>query len=85
MSDGDVEEEGDPIQGEAKIRPLTILGASLGYGLQAGPAKERNKKLQDDGVARGDRAAPKILADHKMIWQELIATSAVGIGDGGGG
>jgi hypothetical protein len=40
MGDGDVKEEGDPIQQQTKIRPLTILGTKLGDRLQASLAKE---------------------------------------------
>jgi hypothetical protein len=40
MGDGEIKEEGDFIQGETKIRPLAILGASLRDRLQAGLAKE---------------------------------------------
>jgi hypothetical protein len=82
MGDGKIEEKGDPIQGEAKVWTLTIFSASLRDRLQSRPAKERNKELQEDGVTRGDGSAPEILADHEMIWEELISTGAVA---GGGG
>ena len=45
MGDRKIEKEGDPIQREAKIGPLTILSAKLRDRLQAGPTEERNKKL----------------------------------------
>ena len=57
MGDGKIEEEGDPIQREAKIRTLTILSTSLRNGLQTRPTKERNKELKENGVTRGDRSA----------------------------
>ena len=68
MGHGEVKEEGDTIQGETKIGPLTILSASLRNGLHASLAKKGNKKLQKDSVARGGRAPPKMFANHKVIW-----------------
>ena len=90
MGDGEIKEEGDAIQREAKIRPFTIFSASLRDRLQASLAKKGNKKLQEDGVARGDRAAPERPADHEVIRQELITAGTVSAeveeegGDGGG-
>ena len=81
MGDRD-QDEGDPVQGETKVGTLTILSAGLRNRLQASPAKELDKKLQEDGVTRGDRSALEILADHKVIWQELTATGAVAVGGG---
>jgi len=45
MGDGEVKEEGDPIQGKTKIGALTIVGPGLRNRVQASVAKERNKKL----------------------------------------
>jgi len=68
MGDGEIQDEGDPIQGEAKIRSLTVLSAGLRNGLQASLTKERNEKLQYNSMARGDRASLKTLTRHEMIW-----------------
>jgi len=45
MRNGEIKEEGCPIQGEAKIRSFTVLGAGLWNGLQASLTKKGNKKL----------------------------------------
>ena len=83
MGDRNVKEKGNPVQGETKIRSLTILGASLRNGLHTSLTKERDEELEEDGMARGDRTALQILADHEMIRQELITTGAEGVGGGG--
>jgi hypothetical protein len=85
MGDGDVQKEGDPIQRETKIGPLAIFSAGLRDRLQSSLAKKWNKELQEGGVARGDRPAPKILAHHKMIRQKLVTTRAMGVGGRWGG
>jgi hypothetical protein len=40
MSDRKIKKEADPIQGKAKIRPLTVLGASLRDRLHASSSKK---------------------------------------------
>jgi hypothetical protein len=85
MGDGNVKEEGDPIQGETKIWALTIFGAGLRNRVQASVAKKRNKKLQEDGVARGDRPAHEMPANHKMVGKKLTTARATGTKCGGGG
>ena len=46
MGDREIQEEGGPIQGEAKIGSLTILSAGLRNGLQASLTKEGDEQLQ---------------------------------------
>ena len=85
MSDRDIQHEPSPAEAEAKIRSSTILSASLRNRPKARLTKEGDKQLQDESVARCDGPTPQVLADHKMISQELLPTpTASDIGGGRG-
>ena len=78
MGDREIKEEEDTIQSEAKIRPLTVLSASLRNGLQASLTEESDKKMQENCMTRGNRSSLETLARHEMIRRELFAARTVG-------
>ena len=62
MGDRDVKKEGGSVEKEAQIGPFSILSPSFRNGLEARLAQERNKELEEDGVAGSSRPPPKMPA-----------------------
>ena len=83
MSDGDIKKEGVPVKGEAEIRALPILRASLWHRLEARLAKKGNKERKKRSVASINGEAAKTGASQRVIRREIGATAARGGRKGG--
>ena len=78
MSDGDIKKEVVPVKGEAEIRALPILRASLWHRLEARLAKEGDKEMKKRSVAGINGEAAKTGAGQRVIRREIGATTARG-------
>jgi len=78
MSDGDIKKEGVPVKGEAEIRALPILRASLCHRLEARLAKKGDKQMKKRSVAGVNGEAAKTGASQRVIGREIGATTARG-------
>jgi hypothetical protein len=60
MGDVEIKKKGRPVQGEAQIRPFSILSPSLRDGLETSLAQKGHKELKEDGVAGSGGPPPKL-------------------------
>jgi hypothetical protein len=82
MSDRQIQEQGEPVQREAQIWPLAVLGPSLWNRLKASLAEKGDQKMKEGVVTGGNGVSAKEAAGERVIRRGVAAASADGSGKG---